>query len=74
MSHMKVCTLLVSALGFIRTIPVDNGVEGEPEIECGPTAITVNFNTRNPFEGDHLKIYHLKYSFFEKSCSNNPYF
>jgi hypothetical protein len=27
------------------------GVEGEPEIECGPTSITVNFNTRNPFEG-----------------------
>lgn len=24
---------------------------GEPEIECGPTSITVNFNTRNPFEG-----------------------
>ncbi|KAF1765428.1 hypothetical protein GCK72_005380 [Caenorhabditis remanei] len=32
-------------------IPVDNNVEGEPEVECGPNSITVNFNTRNPFEG-----------------------
>jgi hypothetical protein len=37
--------------GAALAIPVDNGVEGEPEIECGPTSITVNFNTRNPFEG-----------------------
>uniref|UniRef100_F1L6W9 Cuticlin-1 n=2 Tax=Ascaris TaxID=6251 RepID=F1L6W9_ASCSU len=36
---------------IVSAIPVDNGVEGEPEIECGPTSITVNFNTRNPFEG-----------------------
>lgn len=43
-----VFTLLV---GAVYCIPVDNGVEGEPEVECGPTAITVNFNTRNPFEG-----------------------
>uniref|UniRef100_A0A915PZL6 ZP domain-containing protein n=1 Tax=Setaria digitata TaxID=48799 RepID=A0A915PZL6_9BILA len=35
----------------LSAIPVDNGVEGEPEIECGPTSITVNFNTRNAFEG-----------------------
>uniref|UniRef100_A0A915ARV6 ZP domain-containing protein n=2 Tax=Parascaris univalens TaxID=6257 RepID=A0A915ARV6_PARUN len=36
---------------IVSAIPVDNGVEGEPEIECGPTSITVNFNTRNPFDG-----------------------
>lgn len=45
---------LISVLVLINVagaIPVDNGVEGEPEIECGPTSITVNFNTRNPFEG-----------------------
>ncbi|CAI5441310.1 unnamed protein product [Caenorhabditis angaria] len=35
----------------IHAIPVDNNVEGEPEVECGPNSITVNFNTRNPFEG-----------------------
>uniref|UniRef100_A0A1I7XHK1 ZP domain-containing protein n=1 Tax=Heterorhabditis bacteriophora TaxID=37862 RepID=A0A1I7XHK1_HETBA len=34
-------------LTFVHAIPVDNGVEGEPEIECGPTSITVNFNTRD---------------------------
>ncbi|ETN68656.1 zona pellucida-like domain protein [Necator americanus] len=38
-------------VGFVSAIPVDNGVEGEPEIECGSSTITVNFNTRNPFEG-----------------------
>lgn len=38
-------------IGFTIAIPLDNGVEGEPEIECGPTSITINFNTRNSFEG-----------------------
>uniref|UniRef100_A0A8R1XNS9 ZP domain-containing protein n=1 Tax=Onchocerca volvulus TaxID=6282 RepID=A0A8R1XNS9_ONCVO len=35
----------------VSSIPIDNGVEGEPEIECGPTSLTINFNTRNTFEG-----------------------
>ncbi|EFO18585.1 cuticlin 1 [Loa loa] len=44
--------LLILILGDrISTIPIDNGVEGEPEIECGPASVTVNFNTRNSFEG-----------------------
>lgn len=43
--------LVVLLVGLCHAIPVDNGVEGEPEIECGPTSVTVNFNTRNPFEG-----------------------
>ncbi|VDD97674.1 unnamed protein product [Enterobius vermicularis] len=42
---------LLALLAVTNAIPVDNGVEGDPEIECGPTSITVNFNTRNPFEG-----------------------
>ena len=42
---------LLLLLPLVGAIPVDNGVEGEPEIECGPTAITVNFNTRNVFQG-----------------------
>ncbi|VDK49072.1 unnamed protein product [Anisakis simplex] len=49
-----ICLRLLIALGLIAlaiAIPVDNGVEGEPEIECGPVSVTVNFNTRNPFEG-----------------------
>ncbi|VDM36712.1 unnamed protein product [Toxocara canis] len=43
--------LVLGLVAFAAAIPVDNGVEGEPEIECGPTSITVNFNTRNNFEG-----------------------
>ncbi|CAJ0586671.1 unnamed protein product, partial [Mesorhabditis spiculigera] len=35
----------------VRAIPIDNGVEGEPEVECGPNSVTINFNTRNTFEG-----------------------
>lgn len=30
---------------------IDNGVSGQPEIECGPDSILVNFNTLNTFEG-----------------------
>ncbi|CAI4222323.1 unnamed protein product [Auanema sp. JU1783] len=59
-------TLLV-CVGFISAIPVDNGVEGEPEIECGPTSITVNFNTRNPFEG-HV---YVKGLFDQQECRND---
>ncbi|XGW08946.1 hypothetical protein V3C99_011338 [Haemonchus contortus] len=61
---------LLSFLGLIAlaaAIPVDNGVEGEPEIECGPTSVTVNFNTRNPFEG-HV---YVKGLFDHDECRNN---
>uniref|UniRef100_A0A914C3M0 ZP domain-containing protein n=1 Tax=Acrobeloides nanus TaxID=290746 RepID=A0A914C3M0_9BILA len=47
---LSICLVLITP--FCKAIPIDNGVEGEPEIECGPTSITVNFNTRNPFEGN----------------------
>lgn len=50
---------------FTTTTPVDNGVEGEPEIECGSKSITVNFNTRNPFEG-HV---YVKGLFDQKECN-----
>lgn len=59
--------LIVSLVGFSTAIPVDNGVEGEPEIECGPTSVTVNFNTRNPFEG-HV---YVKGLFDHEECRNN---
>uniref|UniRef100_A0A1I7V5R9 Cuticlin 1 n=1 Tax=Loa loa TaxID=7209 RepID=A0A1I7V5R9_LOALO len=42
---------LLFHLSNISAIPIDNGVEGEPEIECGAATLTVNFNTRNKFEG-----------------------
>ncbi|VDN38273.1 unnamed protein product [Gongylonema pulchrum] len=41
--------LLLAAWTY--AIPVDNGVVGEPEIECGPNAIGITFNTLKPFEG-----------------------
>lgn len=61
---------LISVLAFISTtgaIPVDNGVEGEPEIECGPTSITINFNTRNPFDG-HV---YVKGLYDQQGCRND---
>uniref|UniRef100_A0A915AA28 Cuticlin N-terminal domain-containing protein n=1 Tax=Parascaris univalens TaxID=6257 RepID=A0A915AA28_PARUN len=53
-TNSMICRSVLLAFGLIAlaaAIPVDNGVEGEPEIECGPTSVTVNFNTRNQFEG-----------------------
>lgn len=43
---------IIVHLNYILAIPIDNGVEGDPEIECGAKTITVNFNTRNKFEGN----------------------
>lgn len=42
---------LVTNAFTVTAVPVDNGVEGDPEIECGPSSIKVNFDTNNPFEG-----------------------
>ncbi|MCP9261628.1 hypothetical protein DINM_004973 [Dirofilaria immitis] len=47
--------LILLFVNQIGAIPIDNAIEGEPEIECGPTSITVNFNTRNPFDG-HIYV------------------
>lgn len=33
---LGLCLLVAS----VSAIPVDNNVEGEPEVECGPTSIT----------------------------------
>ncbi|ETN79771.1 hypothetical protein RB195_019764 [Necator americanus] len=54
-------------LAVTYAIPVDNGVEGEPEIECGPTSVTVNFNTRNAFEG-HV---YVKGLYDHEECRND---
>lgn len=43
--------LVLVLISYTAAIPVDNGVEGEPEIECGPESITISFNTRKSFEG-----------------------
>nr|CDJ90080.1 Endoglin CD105 antigen domain containing protein [Haemonchus contortus] len=57
----------MAVIGIVNSIPVDNGVEGEPEIECGPSSITVNFNTRNTFEG-HV---YVKGLFDQPACRND---
>uniref|UniRef100_A0A914LXC7 ZP domain-containing protein n=2 Tax=Meloidogyne TaxID=189290 RepID=A0A914LXC7_MELIC len=54
---------------FIDSIPVDNSLVGEPEIECGPTSITVNFNTQNPFEG-HV---YVKGLFDQQGCRSDEH-
>ncbi|KAI1720062.1 zona pellucida-like domain-containing protein [Ditylenchus destructor] len=61
--------LLAVVIGYVSAIPVDNGVEGEPEIECGPKSITVNFNTRNPFEG-HV---YVKGLFDQQGCRSDEH-
>lgn len=63
-------THCVLAALFYRTlaIPIDNGVEGQPEIECGADSITVSFNTRNPFEGK-LGVFH---HFLMPGCQASP--
>uniref|UniRef100_A0A915CSN5 ZP domain-containing protein n=1 Tax=Ditylenchus dipsaci TaxID=166011 RepID=A0A915CSN5_9BILA len=61
--------LLAALISLSAAIPVDNGVEGEPEIECGPKSITVNFNTRNPFEG-HV---YVKGLFDQQGCRSDEH-
>ena len=39
-------TFALVALVAVQAIPIENGIEGEPEIECGATAITANFNNQ----------------------------
>lgn len=68
LKSLIVITLLCLAQ-YANSIPVDNGVEGEPEIECGPTSITVNFNTRNPFEG-HV---YVKGLFDQAGCRSDEH-
>ncbi|GMR34284.1 hypothetical protein PMAYCL1PPCAC_04479 [Pristionchus mayeri] len=58
---------LILLAGLASAFVVDNNVEGEPEIECGPTSITVNFNTRNEFEG-HV---YVKGLYDDDKCRND---
>ncbi|KAK6037774.1 zona pellucida-like domain protein, partial [Cooperia oncophora] len=67
MVQMLIFFVCMAMLGVVRAIPVDNGVEGEPEIECGPSSITVNFNTRNAFEG-HV---YVKGLYDQAACRND---
>uniref|UniRef100_A0A914WWP4 Cuticlin N-terminal domain-containing protein n=1 Tax=Plectus sambesii TaxID=2011161 RepID=A0A914WWP4_9BILA len=51
MDQRTLLLLAALAVAAVHSIPIENGVEGEPEIECGATAITVNFNTQKSFQG-----------------------
>ncbi|CAD5211992.1 unnamed protein product [Bursaphelenchus xylophilus] len=70
MSAMRACTLTalcaVGLLVQVVAIPVDNGVVGEPVVECGPHAIEVTFQTQNPFHG---RLY-VKGRAADGDCSN----
>uniref|UniRef100_A0A914WMY4 ZP domain-containing protein n=2 Tax=Plectus sambesii TaxID=2011161 RepID=A0A914WMY4_9BILA len=58
---------LALCVASVVAIPIDNGVEGEPEIECGSTSITISFNTQNNFEG-HV---YVKGRYAEPGCRND---
>nr|CTP81397.1 Bm5273 [Brugia malayi] len=64
---LRLTALCATLFAVSYAIPVDNGVEGEPEIECGPTSITINFNTRNAFEG-HV---YVKGLYDQEGCRND---
>uniref|UniRef100_A0A915HK36 ZP domain-containing protein n=1 Tax=Romanomermis culicivorax TaxID=13658 RepID=A0A915HK36_ROMCU len=51
----------------ISAVPIDNGVEGDPEIECGASSININFNTKNNFEG-HV---YVKGHYGEQGCRSD---
>lgn len=54
---------------FAAAIPIDNSVDGEPEIECDATSINVMFKTRNKFEG---KVY-VRGHVTEAACVNQEH-
>uniref|UniRef100_A0A915DQC7 ZP domain-containing protein n=1 Tax=Ditylenchus dipsaci TaxID=166011 RepID=A0A915DQC7_9BILA len=68
MGRWMACTSILLALirPFVGAIPVDNGVEGEPTIECGADAIEVTFKTRNAFNG---RLY-VKGRYGQGDCQN----
>ena len=43
--------LLLSIFSKTLAIPIDNGVIGDPEIQCASDSIGLSTNTKNPFEG-----------------------
>uniref|UniRef100_A0A914WLF8 ZP domain-containing protein n=1 Tax=Plectus sambesii TaxID=2011161 RepID=A0A914WLF8_9BILA len=52
------------AVSLVDAIPIDNGVEGDPEVQCGGTSIAVAFNTQNAFEGHVYVLNHYN----EEKC------
>uniref|UniRef100_A0A0N4ZC14 ZP domain-containing protein n=1 Tax=Parastrongyloides trichosuri TaxID=131310 RepID=A0A0N4ZC14_PARTI len=52
---------------FLSAEYLDNGVDGEPDIVCGPLSIAVNFKTKKKFEG-HVFV---KGMYDQKNCRND---
>ncbi|KHN85449.1 Cuticlin-1 [Toxocara canis] len=59
--------MLLSFISLQDAIPIDNGVEGDPEVECGSVTIAISFNTRNTFQG-HVFV---KGRFDEPGCRSD---
>jgi len=55
---LRLVIAIASLAAIVRSIPIDNGVQGDPEIDCGPTSISVTFNTAKPFSG-HVYVKNL---------------
>ncbi|GMR60587.1 hypothetical protein PMAYCL1PPCAC_30782 [Pristionchus mayeri] len=63
----RLILVFLALLPLVCSIPVDNEVVGEPEIECGPTSITINANVRNEFTG-HV---YVKGLYNDATCRND---
>ncbi|KAF8354348.1 cut-1 [Pristionchus pacificus] len=63
----RLIPICFALLPLVLSIPVDNEVVGEPEIECGPTSITINANVRNEFTG-HVFVKGL---YNDATCRND---
>ena len=48
---LRAACLLALLAAVAHGIPIDNGVEGDPEIVCGSASIGIKASTRNPFSG-----------------------
>ncbi|VDK47480.1 unnamed protein product [Gongylonema pulchrum] len=55
------------ATPWLLAIPLDNGIIGEPELECGPVSIALTFATLNSFHG-HV---YVKGRFEEPGCRSD---
>ncbi|KHJ77317.1 hypothetical protein OESDEN_23063 [Oesophagostomum dentatum] len=51
---LRFCALLIPHFIVLADI-IDNGLEGEPAIECGSDSLSIRFRTRAPFEG-HIYV------------------
>lgn len=46
-----IASAIASAIALVISTPIDNGLVGEPLVQCTPDSISVFFQTRNPFHG-----------------------